>query len=90
MATRPIPAPEALERQLLTLIGERLLELPESFAADSNLYEVGLDSMGIMQLLLLIEQEYGVIIPDDDLSRHKLSAVKYVAELIREHSSDPA
>ena len=86
MAKRPIPDSETLERQLLTLISERLLDTPPGFGTDSNLYEAGLDSMGIMQLLLLLEQEYGVVIPDDDLTRHKLSAVRHLAQLILERS----
>ena len=88
MSTRPIPAPETLERQLLALIRERLLDLPEEFTADANLYEAGLDSMGIMHLLLMIEREYGLTIPDNDLTRHQLSAVRHLAALICERGSD--
>lgn len=86
MATRPIPALETLQQQLLTLIRERLLEVSSDFGLDSNLYDAGLDSMAIMQLLILIEQEYGVSIPDNDLTRHKLSAVRHLADLIDERS----
>lgn len=86
MATRPIPALETLQQQLLTLIRERLLEVSSDFGLDSNLYDAGLDSMAIMQLLILIEQEYGVSIPDNDLTRHKLSAVRHLADLINERS----
>ncbi|HEX8310640.1 MAG TPA: acyl carrier protein [Chthoniobacteraceae bacterium] len=84
MATRPLPAPEILEQQLVTLIGERLLEPSGEFSAGSNLYDAGLDSMAIMQLLILIEQEYGVAIPDNDLTRHQLSSVRNLATLIRD------
>jgi acyl carrier protein len=84
MATRPLPALELLEQQLVTLISERLLETSADFNADSNLYETGLDSMAIMQLLILLEQEYGVTIPDNDLSRHRLSSVRNLAGLMHD------
>ena len=84
MATRPLPSPEILEQQLVTLISERLLETSGDFGADSNLYDAGLDSMAIMQLLILIEQEYGVTIPDNDLTRHQLSSVRHLGILMRD------
>ena len=84
MATRPLPALDILEKQLVTLISERLLEVSGDFSADSNLYDAGLDSMAIMQLLILLEQEYGIAIPDNDLTRHRLSSVRNLAALLHD------
>ncbi len=64
MATRPISPQEPLEPQLVQLVSKRLLETRPGFNEDSNLYDSGLDSMAIMQLLILIEEEYGVALPD--------------------------
>jgi len=83
MATQPIPQQESLEQQLVLLVSERLLETQPGFDAGSNLYESGLDSMAIMQLLILIEEEYGVALPESELTRQNFSTVRSVAGLIR-------
>ncbi len=57
MATQPIPQQESLEQQLVQLVSEQLLETQPGFNADSDLYDSGLDSMAIMQLLILIEED---------------------------------
>jgi acyl carrier protein len=83
MATQPIPQQESLEQQLVQLVSERLLETPPGFNADSNLYDSGLDSMAIMQLLILIEEEFGVALPESELTRQNFSTVRSVASLVR-------
>jgi acyl carrier protein len=83
MATQPIPQQESLEQQLVQLVSERLLETQPGFNADSNLYDSGLDSMAIMQLLILIEEEFGVALPESELTRQNFSTVRSVAGLIR-------
>jgi acyl carrier protein len=86
MASEPLPATATLEQQLISLIGERLLETEAGFNIDSNLYEAGLDSMAIMQLLVLVEEEFGFAIPERDLTRHNFSTVRHLAELICERN----
>lgn len=86
MASPPLPADDSLEQQLVTLVGERLLDRTAGFGVDSSLYEAGLDSMAIMQLLVLVEEEYGVSLPEGDLTRHNFSTVRHLAEVIRERT----
>ncbi len=86
MASQPKPALAPLEQQLLQLVTERLLETRAGFHIDSNLYENGLDSMGIMQLLVSVEEEYGVAIPESELTRHNFSTVRHLAQLIQDRS----
>ena len=90
MASQPNPALESIEQQLVTLISERLLETQSGFDADSNLYQNGLDSMAIMQLLVMVEEEYGVAIPERDLTRQNFSTTRHLAQLIRERSARAA
>lgn len=82
MAASRLPALETLERQLVSFIRERLLDTPPDFDAESSLYEAGLDSMALMQLLILIEAEYAVVLPDSDLTHRNFSTARRVAELI--------
>jgi acyl carrier protein len=84
---RPLPPPETLEPQLVTLISERLLETGPGFNADTDLYSVGLDSMAIMQLLILVEEEYGVALPECALTRQNFTTVRNLADLIRKQAA---
>ncbi len=90
MASRPIPARDTLEQQLITLISERLRETQTGFGADSDLYQHGMDSMAIMQLLVLLEEEYGVAIPEKALTRKNFGSVRQLASLVGDHAAQAA
>ncbi len=83
MPVHPIPSQEALEKQLVELLRERLLETTAPMDADTDLYTLGLDSMAIMQLLILVEEEYGVALPESSLTRENFSTARQLAHLIR-------
>ena len=57
---------------------------------DSDLYESGLDSMAIMQFLILVEEEYGVALPESELTRQNFSTVRSIAGLIRARTAPSA
>ncbi|HEV7869100.1 MAG TPA: phosphopantetheine-binding protein [Chthoniobacteraceae bacterium] len=84
MASQPTPVLDNLESQLVSLISDQILETHAGFDADSNLYEAGLDSMALMQLLIVVEKEYGVSIPENALTKQNFSTTRHLAQLIRE------
>ena len=83
MAVRPIPSAAVLEQQVVVLLRERLLETAAPLDACTDLYSLGLDSMAIMQLLILVEEEYGVSLPEGALTRENFSTARQLARLIR-------
>lgn len=76
---------ERLESELLALVTTHLLDTTNGFGATSSLAEAGLDSMAIMQLLLLIEDRFGLWLPEADLSRENFATVRSLARLVRRH-----
>jgi D-alanine--poly(phosphoribitol) ligase subunit 2 len=42
-------------------------ENPESFGDGDDLLEAGLDSMGLMRLIMFAEREFGVTLPDTEI-----------------------
>ncbi len=78
-----IPDQQTLEAQLADLIRERLLDLPCDFGAETNLYEAGLDSMGIMHLLLAIEDRFGILLPEADVSQKNFCTLANLGRLLR-------
>ena len=73
-----------MEQELLDLIRTDILDTAEPLAPQDDLYAAGLDSMGIMQLLLAIEDHFGIAIDPADLSRGNFSTAEKIAALVAE------
>ncbi|MBF0593867.1 MAG: acyl carrier protein [Candidatus Omnitrophica bacterium] len=53
-----------------------------SVAADKPLHELGLDSMGFVELLVFIEKKFGLKLMDSGLSRDHFKTVRVLADNI--------
>jgi acyl carrier protein len=73
-----------MENELTTLIATEILDTDQALTPQSDLFAAGLDSMGIMQLLLAIEDRFGVAIDPADLSRDNFSTAEKIAALVAE------
>lgn len=60
-------------------------ENPQSFTENDDLLEAGLDSMGIMRLVIFVEEELGVSLPDDELGPENLQTLDKLAKWIKRH-----
>ena len=58
---------------------------PDAFGPDDDLLEAGLDSMAIMRLVLFIEDEFGVVLPDDELTPDNLQTLNRLEAWIKRH-----
>ncbi|YCM46536.1 acyl carrier protein [Verrucomicrobiaceae bacterium 227] len=67
---------------LRQLIDEQLFSLDHSVTDDSDLYEEGLDSMALMQLILLLEQEFGIVLDPADLNRDNFASLNELSRFI--------
>jgi acyl carrier protein len=75
---------ELIHRVAEVMIQELKLEdvTPETFDADIDLIdEVGIDSMDLATVALVLQDEYGIRIDEDDYP--KLTTVRLIAEYIR-------
>jgi acyl carrier protein len=68
-----------LERELLVLVDEHLLDGMAALEPTTRLGDAGLDSMAIMQLLLLIEHRFGLWLPEEDLTHENFACVRTLA-----------
>ncbi|MCP4407285.1 MAG: acyl carrier protein [Gammaproteobacteria bacterium] len=59
------------------------IENPDAFGEDDDLLQAGLDSMAIMRLVLFIENQFGVVLPDDELAPENLQTLKRLENWIR-------
>ena len=76
-----------MENELLGILRDELLDSAEPLDQESDLFAAGLDSMGIMQLILAIEERFGAVIDPSELSRDNFATVTRIASLIRTKQS---
>ncbi|MGE9269566.1 MAG: acyl carrier protein [Verrucomicrobiales bacterium] len=62
---------------------EELFELPEAVGEDADLFELGMDSMAVMQLIVIIEERWGVALGAADAGREQLGTAAKMAATIR-------
>lgn len=61
---------------------EGLVELDWDFSEDGDLLAAGLDSMAVMQLVVAVEDFFGVELAPEDLTRENLETPRKLAALI--------
>lgn len=54
-------------------------------ADDANLFDLGLDSLRLMQLLVYIEQSVGVNLPDHEMTPERVESIDAIMVWIAEH-----
>jgi acyl carrier protein len=60
---------------------------PDQFSNDNDLLEAGLDSMGIMRLVMFIEDEFGVTLPDTEIEPDNIKSFKALYGWIKRHKN---
>ncbi len=61
---------------------EGVLELDWDFPEEGNLFEAGLDSMAVMQLVVAVEDRFGIELGPEDLTKANLATPTTLAALI--------
>ena len=58
---------------------------PEKFSDDDDLLEAGLDSMGIMRLIMHIEEQFSVTLPDSEIDPDNVKSFNALEQWIVQH-----
>ena len=77
--------PEDLKQQLKDMIVERLFLKVEAAAIpdDANLMETyGIDSVNLFEIVVGLEDEFGISLEEEDFSVEAFSTVNGIAELV--------
>ncbi|MER5703738.1 phosphopantetheine-binding protein [Micromonospora sp. NPDC002296] len=75
-------SPEVVARVRRVLAAKTRLVGVDEMAVDQDLFAAGLDSLGAVNLIIGIEEEFDVVIPDDMLSRERTGSMARIAELV--------
>jgi acyl carrier protein len=65
---------------------EGVLDLDQGFGPDDDLFEAGLDSLALMQVLVAARVRFGVIIEAGDVTKNNFRTAESVARLLRQDS----
>jgi len=76
------PALEELTKRLFEILRDEILSVDSGFSVDSNLIDAGLDSLGVTQLMLSIEEYTGVWIDESLLTPENLESTASLASLV--------
>ncbi len=76
-----------MPRKLKSFIFRELvfIENPDEFSETDSLLDAGLDSMGIMRLVMFIEDEFGVTLPDEELVPENVETLASLEGWIERH-----
>jgi len=72
-----------MEKSVKTLIAEKFLGGNENFSDTDRLRNQGITSLMFIELILLLEKEFGIEIPDEEITHERFSTVKNITEYIR-------
>ncbi|MDX8389137.1 MAG: phosphopantetheine-binding protein [Mariprofundaceae bacterium] len=72
---------------LKTFVFEELVHIPDesTFSDNDDLLEAGLDSMGIMRLVLFIEEQFGISLPDEEIEPGNIQTLNRINTWIERH-----
>lgn len=67
-----------------TILGsnEALAPVAQQIAEDDSLFDRGLDSFGSVQLMLALEERFGIEFPDEFLTRRSFSTIRAIRETV--------
>jgi len=76
-----------MKKKLREFIFEELIFVanPEQFNDEDDLLEAGLDSMGIMRLIMFIEDNYGITLPDTEIEPDNVQSFNALEQWILKH-----
>lgn len=79
-----------MKNQLRDFIFHELIYVaePERFGDDDNLLEAGLDSMGIMRLVMFIESTFNITLPDTEIEPDNVQSLNALERWIIRHNQN--
>lgn len=86
----PEHATTSIDLALRMLLGQvgRLRADPASLAADADLHAAGLSSLATVDLMLAIEEHFGIAFPDRLLNRRTFSSIASLAAAVADVSAN--
>lgn len=75
-------SPEVVSRVRGVIADKTRLADVAEIPVDEDLFALGLDSLGAVNIILGVEEEFDLVIPDSLLSRDRTGSIGRIAELV--------
>ncbi|RPJ79249.1 MAG: acyl carrier protein [Deltaproteobacteria bacterium] len=73
---------EQIKEQLISFLHNEIFDSSIQIKVDTDLFESGFDSFSLVKLLVFIEKQYSIQVPEDRLTEDTLRNVNRLSELI--------
>ena len=73
-------------KEILSQVGEINKNEIETLTGDSDLRNIGIDSLTSIELVVKLEESFDISIGDDDLSVDNVSTINAIIELIKKYA----
>lgn len=70
---------DTISKALLAFVRESILADGVSIEPESNLRDVGIDSYSMIEMVLFIERQFGIVLPEEKLIPDNLKSVEALA-----------
>lgn len=78
-----------MKKKLRNFIFQELIFIadPQQFTDEDDLLDAGLDSMGLMRLIIFIEKEFGITLPDTEVEPDNVQSFDALERWVLRHQN---
>lgn len=81
-SSAPRPSVDAVSAAIVGFLNTEIMASTHAVAADDDLAAAGVDSMALLKVLVFLEREVGVWIPDEDLTDDVIRSARTLATYV--------
>jgi acyl carrier protein len=81
-AVATAPPVDDVTRAIVRFLNTEIMASSHPIAADDVLADAGVDSMALLKVLVFLERELGVWVPDEDLSDEVIRSARTLASYV--------
>ena len=75
----PAPTVDAITAAIVRFLNAQIMAATNPVAADDDLAAAGVDSMALLKVLVFLEREYGIWVPDEELTEDVIRSARTLA-----------
>jgi acyl carrier protein len=79
---RTTPSLEDVTTAIVRFLNSHIMAETNAIAADDGLAAAGVDSMALLKVLVFLEREYGIWVPDEELTDDVISSARTLAAYV--------
>ena len=76
------PSVEVVAAAVVRFLNTQIMAASHPIAADDGLEAAGVDSMALLKVLVFLERDYGIWVPDEDLTDDVIASARTLAAYV--------